>query len=305
MPPPTQEEESQELRAMLQSQIGRYYLQRLKFGIDLYKKGLTIGTEGPLFDTVHKQFIEFPSLNLKWPTVTDITDIEQAKFLFRLGNTQFKKALEFYVLDGYVTEHARIKKDVSDLYKHITMLETNQARIYAMYERRRDLLEPIVDEINPEAYEVVWSELSVDLVNILHEMFDLKYEELKTAKKMPKKQQFELLNQYGMSAIKHALALTKKLETYREIEDRDSYLQAVINQRLAIGKIYTKLYDKNKTQIVEWYAKALENYKVLERGMKDYRTRHEFTPTFEEQFKLCQEMIDLLPVKMEKLSKGE
>ena len=112
LPPPNQNEEDKELRAMLQSQIGRYYLQRLRFGVDLHQKGVSIGTEGPLFDTVHKKFIEFPSLNLKWPEITDIEGIEQAKFLFRLGNTQFKKALEFFVLDGYVTDHSRIKKDI-------------------------------------------------------------------------------------------------------------------------------------------------------------------------------------------------
>lgn len=39
LPPPKPEEteEEKELRAMLQSQIGRYYLQRLKFGVDLNK----------------------------------------------------------------------------------------------------------------------------------------------------------------------------------------------------------------------------------------------------------------------------
>lgn len=90
LPPPNQEESDQELRAMLQAQIGRYYMHRLKYGVELHKKGLSIGTEGPLFDTVHKQFIDFPTLNLKWPEITDVDDIEQAKFLFRLGNTQFK-----------------------------------------------------------------------------------------------------------------------------------------------------------------------------------------------------------------------
>ena len=176
LPPaaPNQTEDEKELRAMLQSQIGRYYLQRLKFGVDLFKKWLVIGTEGPLYDSVHKQFIEFPTLNLKWPVVTDITDIEQAKFIFRLGNTQFKKAVDFFILDGYVTEHSRISKDISELYKYVTMLETNQPRVFAMYERRRDLLQPIIDAINPEAYEVIWAELSSELVNIYHEMFDLK-----------------------------------------------------------------------------------------------------------------------------------
>ena len=181
------------------------------------------------------------------------------------------------------------------------MLETNQPRIFAMYERRRDLLQPIVEGINPDAYEVIWAELSAELVNIFHEMFDLKYEELKTAKKIPKKQQFDLLNEYGNGAIKHALKLTTKLESFKNIEDKDGYIQAIINQRLAIGKIYSKLYDNDKTKILEYYSKSLDNYKVLQKLMKDYRTRNDFTPTLEEQFKLCSEMIDLLPVKMEKL----
>lgn len=218
--------------------------------------------------------------------ITDVSDVEQAKFLFRLGNTQFKKALDFFVLDGYVTEHSRINKDISDLYKHVTLLEENKPRVYAMYERRRDLLQPIVDCINPESYEVIWSELSVDLVNILHELFDLKYEELKVAKKMPKKAQFDLLNEYGKGAIRHALNLTRKLETVKSTEDRDSYIQAIINQRLAIGKIYSKLYDKDRKQVIEYYLKSLENYKALDVLMKDYRTRNDFSQSLQEQFKL-------------------
>lgn len=291
-----------ELRATMQAQIGKYYLQRLKFGVELFQKGLTIGTSGPLFDTVHKKFIEFPSLNLKWPEITDIGDIEQAKFLFRLGNTQFKKAMEFFVLDGFVTSHTKIIKDVSDLYKYITMLETNKPRVYAMYERRRDLLQPIIDGINPEAYELVWTECILDLINIYHEMFDLKYEELKVAKKMPKKAQFDLLNEYGNNGIKYATMLTTRLETLNNVEDKDEYIQAIINQRLAIGKIYSKLYDKDKAVIVGYYSKALNNYKELDKLMRDYRTRHDFTQTLEDQFKLCSEMIDLLPIKINKIN---
>jgi tetratricopeptide (TPR) repeat protein len=304
LPPPNQKDEDGEHRAMMQSQIGRYYLQRLKFGVDLHNKGVTIGKEGPLFDTIHKQFIDLPTLNLKWPSVTDVTDIEQAKFLFRLANTQFKKALEFLVIDGYVTDHSRLKKDIADLYKYLILMETNQARIYAMYERRRESLEPIVDVINPEAYEALWTELSIELVNILHEMFDLKYAELKHAKKMPKKGQFDLLNSYGNGVLKHGLAVAIKLETLKELGDRDTYIQAIINQRLAVGKIYSKLYDLDKKVIVGYYAKALENYKQLDRIIRDYSTRNDLTETLEDQFKLCKEMVDLLPLKIEKIAKS-
>jgi hypothetical protein len=37
---------------------------------------------------------------------------EEIKSIFRQGNTQFKKSLEYFVLDGYVTEHCQIKEEL-------------------------------------------------------------------------------------------------------------------------------------------------------------------------------------------------
>ena len=50
--------------------------------------------------------IQFPASN----SISNLTDIEQAKILFRVANAQFKKALEFYTLEkGYLKEHIEIK----------------------------------------------------------------------------------------------------------------------------------------------------------------------------------------------------
>lgn len=43
-------------------------------------------------------------------------DLEQAKSSFRMGNTLYKKALEKFILDGYVTEHITIQREVSNMY---------------------------------------------------------------------------------------------------------------------------------------------------------------------------------------------
>jgi len=43
-------------------------------------------------EIVQKKFVEFPELDLKFPTVKDVNDLDEAKLLFRLANTQFKKA---------------------------------------------------------------------------------------------------------------------------------------------------------------------------------------------------------------------
>ena len=54
---------------------------------------------------VQKKFIDFQELDMQWPEIKNMEGMDDAKTLFRLANTQFKKALEFYILDGYVTEH--------------------------------------------------------------------------------------------------------------------------------------------------------------------------------------------------------
>ena len=81
-------------------QLARYYMERLIFGVNNYASNSELIPE-----IVNKQFVEFPELNLKFSEIKDINDIEQAKLLFRLANTQFKKSLDFFVLDGFVTEH--------------------------------------------------------------------------------------------------------------------------------------------------------------------------------------------------------
>lgn len=54
---------------------------------------------------VSKQLILFDEFKQAFPKVALPKDIEACKSLFRQANTQFKKALDVFVLDGYVTEH--------------------------------------------------------------------------------------------------------------------------------------------------------------------------------------------------------
>ncbi len=157
----------------------------------------------------------FPSLFIKFPKITDVNDIEQAKLLFRLANTQFKKAMDYFVLDGYVTEHVQLRQDVSKLYKQLAFMESNGDRNFAMQDRRRDLLEPILSEINAKAYEIQVIELEVELSDIYSTLFDIKYEAIKVATKQPKKSEFEELNTLGFKSIhysQHAVEVIMKRE---------------------------------------------------------------------------------------------
>lgn len=116
------------LRAMVQMQLGQYYKKRLEVGVALYINGQEYD-----IDMVSKKFVEFPELELKWPEIKNVSSMEDAKTLFRLANTQFKKAVDHYVLDGYVTEHVQCKQALSICYKQLSKIETDVSRACLMH----------------------------------------------------------------------------------------------------------------------------------------------------------------------------
>lgn len=81
-----------------------------------------------LMDKVSEKFIEFQELEMNWPEIKQMNSLDDGKTLFRLANTQFKKALDYYVLDGFVTEHVQIKQGISMCYKLLVKLEPDAGR---------------------------------------------------------------------------------------------------------------------------------------------------------------------------------
>jgi len=80
-----------DLRAQVQLALGKYYLERLSFGVNNF-----VTNQESVPEVVGKKELVFQELDLPWPEITDINSYEEAKVQFRLANTQFKKALEYY-----------------------------------------------------------------------------------------------------------------------------------------------------------------------------------------------------------------
>ena len=131
--------------------------------------------------------VEFPELPLKWPEIQVIRELQDAVQMFKLGNTQFQKALKIFIVDGYVTEHVKIQQSVSRLYKQLTVLEDNMERIYAIYNRRLTLIEPLKRDLNPQAYGNYLQEFNVELVEIFAELYDYRREDIDKKRVQPTK----------------------------------------------------------------------------------------------------------------------
>jgi hypothetical protein len=74
-------------------------------------------------------------------------------------------------------------------------------------------------------------------------MFDVKYENIRAQTKAPKKQEIMEMNTLGKKSIKLSEDV---IEIILKKEDKYEYVQAVFNIRLSMGRIYSKLYDKDR-----------------------------------------------------------
>lgn len=146
----------QENKARVNLEMGNYYLTRLNFVVEQKNNQYFIETDDDLKQKLHTKIFSFDNLSIKWPKIEDVTDLEQGKSLFRLGNTQLKHAAQYFVMDGFVSENIVINQNISRLYASLCELETSEARVLGMHERRFNLLEPIYLSINPKSYPVQW-----------------------------------------------------------------------------------------------------------------------------------------------------
>jgi hypothetical protein len=94
------------------------------------------------------------------------------------------------------------------------------------------LLKPLIDDINPNAFENLWAELSIDYQVICHSLFDCYYAKIKAMKKLPADSMFQTMNNFGNEAILIAERLNTMLE---KKEEKFEYTQVIINKRLSMG----------------------------------------------------------------------
>ena len=101
-------------------------------------------------------------------------DFDQARVVFLKAQQILNETKEYFKLDGFVTDHCEILRDLSDLYAALAFFDLDYGRKCKMYKRRLDLLEPVCAEINEQFYLTLKRQLLFDCGSILSEMIDLK-----------------------------------------------------------------------------------------------------------------------------------
>lgn len=92
------------------------------------------------------------------------------------------------------------------------------------------------------------------------------------------------------------------------MEGKFDYAQAILNQYLSTARIYSKLFDKDDAVTLKNLELSYRDYEFLDKFVKDYMKAQGFSkptelpPGLQEPYKMMVEMLELLPVKLSKLS---
>ena len=296
------------LRASVQAQLGKYYLERLKLALLLKRKGAKISEEENLKKLLNSQKFIIKNLDVKFPEIKDVTTLEEAKSVFRLGNTQLKKALKIFVMDGFVTDHIKISQTISSLYKYLIFFETDNGRIFAMEERRINILEPIYKAINHKVYVMQWQEISLELAEIFCEIFESKYELFRVKNQKMSNKEIEEINEFGKKSIFYYEDIIGYIENEygKEKEKKFEDFITIITIKSNIARLNSKIIilDDIKKR-VESLKKSLDIYNEVYKLLKGSKEIFGDKEELKEHLMMCEEMIGMLPIKIDKVNRGE
>ena len=305
---PDEQTKEEILRAALQNQLGKYFLERLKFAVIRVKENNLISDNDNIFNIVNKKIFTFNTLNIVWPQIKDVVNIEQAKSLFRLANTQFKKALNFYNIKDYIFEHIQICQSISQLYKNLISFEFDNGRIFAMEERRINILKPLLEKIGPKNDVMQWQEVCLELAEIYCEIFESNYELIRVKKKKINYQEIDEINKSGENAIYFYQKIIEYIvkEYKKEEEKKLEDCITIITIKSNIARLYSKLiFLKNVKKRVDSLKKSLAIYKELHKLLKESKSIFGDREDLQENILMCEEMMGMIPIKIDKINKGE
>lgn len=174
-------------------------------------------------------------------------DYESAKHIFRASIKKYKESEAIYTLDEHATEHIELLKDLVGLYSHSLILEQStrlkrltegQGRKEAINRRKIELLEPVIEALNPQHYMARVVELRVLAAETHTSLFEQFHSEFSHTGKKGRR-----MNKSGRKAIVHWEFVGEYM-----VREKLNNSQSFINCLYNVGRIYSKLRPKTNAE---------------------------------------------------------
>ncbi|XP_078667027.1 KIF-binding protein-like isoform X2 [Branchiostoma floridae x Branchiostoma belcheri] len=262
------------------------------------------GADGPArHHGDEKSLLRFESLELTLEDqVTDrkVTDFDQARGVFLVGQKYVNAAKQFYVLDGHVTDFVEITQDWSQLFRALSFFEQDFERRCKMHKRRVDMLQSLLSELNQQHYLLVCRQIMYEIAETYSEMLDLKVAIAETGDERPTIHAVKKINTLAQQSIGHYQMFLDSLRNADEMPktfNEDTVRPALV-AHFCVGRLYSKFLTSDPQLKLQNMSKSLDHYQYL----VDYCTSHpDITAAVQSELEICTEMSQLLPIQMEKI----
>ncbi|XP_066269738.1 KIF-binding protein-like isoform X2 [Branchiostoma lanceolatum] len=264
------------------------------------------GADGPCrHHGDEKSLLRFESLELTAleDQVTDrkVTDFDQARTVFLIGQKYVNAAKEFYVLDGHVTDFVEITQDWSQLFRALSFFEADFERRCKMHKRRVDMLQSLLSELNPQHYLLVCRQIMYETAEAFSEMLDLKVAIAEAADERPTVHAVKKINTLAQQSIGHYQMFLDSLRNADKEMPKtfsEDTLRPALVANFCMGRLYSKFLSSDPQLKLQNMSKSLDHYQFV----VDYCSAHpDITELVKSELEICTEMSQLLPIQMEKI----
>jgi len=265
----------------------------------------TITNSADLEDIDKSQYERFFDLELT-AIESKITDkpvcvFEQARDVFKPVQAWLEAAKVFYALDGHCSDHVEIVRDHSRLYSVTSFFEPDLERQCKMHKRRADMLSGVLKQLSRQFYLLVCRQLMFELGEIFSTILDNKLALIEESQCPPSDHARAKINTLSRKSIENFQAYVDSLRDsegklpgrFQEDDERPALIA-----HFYMGRLYSKFVDFDLPTRLTNMKNSIDSYKFL----VDYcNVNPDATMKVKPERDLCEEMIVLLPAKMDKL----
>eukprot|EP00727_Mastigamoeba_balamuthi_P008605 m51a1_g4367 hypothetical protein (591) ;mRNA; r:297513-299600 len=284
------------LRADLALSRGRILLDVLAEGAEERETPSLRGTRGPdASPRVWEGRVQCPAVPETPRTM------EEARAVFLEVKRNLDKGAEYYVLDGYVTDHLNIAQDLSKAWSSLAAFETSSSRRCKMHKRRADLFEPFAAQLNPRFFHWQLQHVFYRLGEVYSEMAELKVadRDALAAAHAPEHvlaAREAKVNKLIDKSLKYHERFQETFKGEGSEEQEAENRSALMTSHFTVARLCSKRAHGGREEAVAWLRRALAEYAWI----CDYGARHA-DHGFDRELALCNQMLELLPQKINDL----
>ena len=212
---------------------------------------------------------------------------------------KIQSAKAYYILDGFVTDHVEICQDTSQLYSKLVFFESAVDRRCKMHKRRIDLLSSLCEQISEEHYLYIVRQLLFELGECHSQWLDLKLEQTSELKSEKVDEKISRITRQGIATFERFLSTMADKKSNQQPETyAEEYIRPVLLAHFYLARLHSKCVENRLKHLED----SLHEYQTI----VDYVDRHpDARAQIEQEYSVCKDMADLLPLKLEKLRQNK